>query len=158
MPLKPVVWFWVERGGNAFAGDWGVLNAEPKFGGKPCMLWVWGAAEPPKLREAIPASESIWIRKEDYTEIHKPQSRWFLACFVQRRLRIKTFLRKALLRGYCKFWSHPDHPKRLVCLQNALLFFFCNPMKSYSLTGSTESLIVPQSVAECNTTVNAYNK
>lgn len=59
IPLNAVVWFGVERGGNAFAGDWGVLNAEPKFGGKPCILWVWGAAEPPILRDAIPARGSI---------------------------------------------------------------------------------------------------
>lgn len=59
IPLNAVVWFGVERGGNAFAGDCGVLNAEPKFGGKPCILWVWGAAEPPILRDAIPARGSI---------------------------------------------------------------------------------------------------
>lgn len=93
-------------------------------------------------RPFLQASRSEW-RKQDYTDIHKPQSRWFLASFVQRWLHIKTLLRIALLHGYCKFWSHPDHPKRLVCLHNALLFFFCNPMKFYSLTGFIESLIAP---------------
>lgn len=37
-------------------------------------------------------------------------------------------------------------------------FLFYNPIKSYSIRGFTERLIVPQSLAKCNATANAYKQ
>lgn len=117
MPLKPVVWFWVERGGNAFAGDWGVLNAEPKFGGKPCMLWVWGAAEPPKLRDAMPASESIWMKKGKIIHRQTQTATKLTLCrFCMKTAYILKYPEKSFMHDHFKFWSHPDYPKKAVCL------------------------------------------
>lgn len=40
LPIPPngVLGLVFERGGNAFAGDWGLLKAELREVGKPCML------------------------------------------------------------------------------------------------------------------------
>lgn len=59
IPLKGVVWFGVESGGKAFAGDCGVLNAELRLAVKPCILGVRDAAGPPIVNEAMPDKGSI---------------------------------------------------------------------------------------------------
>lgn len=60
IPLKGVVWFGVESGGKAFAGDCGVLNAELRLAVKPCILGVRDAAGPPIVNEAMPDKGSIY--------------------------------------------------------------------------------------------------
>lgn len=59
MPPNGVLGLGLGSGGKALAGDWGLLKAELSEVGKPCMLWVWDVAVPPRLREAMPDSGSI---------------------------------------------------------------------------------------------------
>ena len=48
----------LESGGKAFAGDWGLLKAELREVGKPCILWVWEVDVPPRFREPMPVRGS----------------------------------------------------------------------------------------------------
>lgn len=61
MPPKAVLGLGLVRGGKALAGDWGLLKAELRDVGKPCMFCVWEVAEPPRLREPIAVRGSTWI-------------------------------------------------------------------------------------------------
>lgn len=60
MPPNGVLGLGLGSGGKALAGDWGLLKAELSEVGKPCMLWAWDVAVPPRFREPMPDSGSIW--------------------------------------------------------------------------------------------------
>lgn len=57
IPPKGVLGLGLVRAGKAFAGDWGLLNAELREVGNPGLC---GAAVPPRFRDPIPARGSIW--------------------------------------------------------------------------------------------------
>lgn len=65
MPPNGVLGLGLESGGKAFAGDWGLLKAELREVGKPCMLWVWEVAVPPRLNEPMPDRGSISRRQKE---------------------------------------------------------------------------------------------
>lgn len=50
---KPALGLGLVRGGKALAGDWGLLKADPRGVGKPCMLGVWEVADVPRFRELM---------------------------------------------------------------------------------------------------------
>ena len=59
MPPKAVLGLGLVSGGNALAGDCGLLKAELSEDGKPCMFWVCEVVEPPRFREPMADKGSI---------------------------------------------------------------------------------------------------
>jgi len=65
MPPKGVLGLGLVSGGNALAGDWGLLKAELSEDGKPCMFWVCEVVELPRFRD--PMADKVSICGKDGT-------------------------------------------------------------------------------------------